>query len=46
MQTGSRKENAMNGAGIIFLLFIVRLVIPFGLLMLLGEWIRRKEAGY
>jgi hypothetical protein len=36
----------MNGAGIMLLLFIVRIVIPFGLLMLLGEWIRRKESNY
>jgi hypothetical protein len=41
-----RKENAMNGSEIILLLFVVRLVIPFGLLMLVGEWLRRKESNY
>ena len=40
------KENAMNGSEIILLLFVVRLVIPFGLLMLIGEWLRRKESNY
>jgi hypothetical protein len=33
----------MNGSEIILLLFIVRIVLPFGLLVLLGEWVRRKE---
>jgi len=36
----------MNGLEIILLLFVVRLVIPFGLLMLVGEWLRRKESNY
>lgn len=36
----------MNGLEIVLLLFVVRLVIPFGLLMLVGEWSRRKEANY
>jgi hypothetical protein len=36
----------MNGSEIILLLFVVRLVIPFGLLMLVGEWLRRKESNY
>jgi len=36
----------MNGSEIILLLFVVRLVIPFGLLMLAGEWLRRKESNY
>ena len=28
----------MNGSEIILLLFLVRLVLPFGLLLLVGEW--------
>ena len=36
----------MNGSEIILLLFVVRLVIPFGLLMLVGEWLHRKESNY
>jgi hypothetical protein len=36
----------MNGSEIVLLLFIVRLIIPFGLLMLVGEWIHRKESNY
>jgi len=36
----------MNGSEIILLLFVVRLIIPFGLLMLVGEWLHRKESNY
>ena len=36
----------MNGSEIILLLFVVRLVIPFGLLMLVGELLHRKESNY
>ncbi len=36
----------MNGSEIVLLLFVVRLIIPFGLLMLVGEWLRRKESNY
>lgn len=36
----------MNGSEIILLLLVVRLIIPFGALMLVGEWIRRKESNY
>lgn len=36
----------MNGSEIILLFFVVRLVIPFGVLMLVGEWLRRKESNY
>jgi hypothetical protein len=41
-----KKEYAMNGSEIILLLFVVRLVVPFGVLMLVGEWIHRKESNY
>ena len=36
----------MNGLEIVLLLFVTRLVIPFGALMLAGEWLRRKESNY
>ena len=36
----------MNGLEIVLLLFVIRLGIPFGLLMLVGEWLRRKESNY
>lgn len=36
----------MNGTLIMLLLFVIRIVIPFGLLILVGEWMRRKNAGY
>lgn len=36
----------MNGSEIVLLLFVVRLVIPFGLLMLVGELLHRKESNY
>ena len=41
-----RKENAMNATVIVLLLTILRLVIPFGLILLLGELIRRRDANY
>jgi hypothetical protein len=36
----------MNGSEFFILYFAVRIVIPFGLLVLLGEWMRRREANY
>ena len=36
----------MNGSEIVLLLFVVRIIIPFGLLILVGEWVRRKESNY
>lgn len=39
-----RKENAMEAAQFITLLTILRIVVPFGLVLLLGEWLRRHEA--
>lgn len=36
----------MNGSEIVILLFAIRIVIPFVVLMLLGELIRRNEANY
>jgi hypothetical protein len=36
----------MNGLEIILLLVVVRLIIPFGLLLLAGEWVHRHYANY
>lgn len=36
----------MNGSEFFILYFAVRIAIPFGLLVLLGEWMHRKEANY
>lgn len=36
----------MNGSEIILTLFLARLVIPFGLLLLVGEIVRRRDANY
>ncbi|MFN8412142.1 MAG: hypothetical protein U0Z26_07125 [Anaerolineales bacterium] len=36
----------MNASEFVLLLFVVRLVIPFGGLILFGEWVRRQNANY
>jgi len=36
----------MNASEIVLLLFVIRLVLPAGVLMLIGEWLRRKESNY
>jgi hypothetical protein len=36
----------MNAITYVLLLTILRLVVPFGLILLLGEWIRRRNAKY
>lgn len=36
----------MNASEIVLLLFVVRLILPAGVLMLIGEWLRRKESNY
>ena len=36
----------MNATEFILLLTILRLVIPFGLILLLGELLRRRDASY
>ena len=33
----------MNATEILLFLFMVRLVLPFGLLILFGEWMSRRE---
>ncbi len=41
-----RKEIAMNGSEFFILYFAVRIIIPFGMLMLFGEMLRRHDANY
>jgi hypothetical protein len=36
----------MNGSEIVTLLFAIRIVIPVGLLLLVGEFVRRNESNY
>lgn len=36
----------MNAPEYVLLLVLIRLVIPFGLTLLLGEWLKRRDAGY
>jgi hypothetical protein len=36
----------MKAAEFVLLLTILRLVVPFGLILILGELIRRREANY
>jgi hypothetical protein len=36
----------MNATEFVLILTILRLVIPFGLILLLGEFFRRREANY
>jgi hypothetical protein len=42
---GERKENAMNTIALALIL-LVRIVVPFSILIALGEWMRRREADY
>lgn len=30
----------------IAVIFLIRMILPFGLLIALGEWMRRREANY
>jgi hypothetical protein len=36
----------MNGSEFFILYFALRVVIPFGMLLLIGELLRRKESNY
>jgi hypothetical protein len=36
----------MNGLEIIMLYLLFRLILPFGLLLLIGEWVRRRYVNY
>jgi hypothetical protein len=39
-----RKETKMNGFEIPLILIVIRLVLPLALVLLLGEWLHRREA--
>ena len=43
LKANPRKENAMNATEILLFLFMVRLILPFGLLILFGESMNRRE---
>jgi hypothetical protein len=36
----------MYGVEVMLTLFVTRIVLPFGLLLLVGEWVRRRETDY
>lgn len=36
----------MNGSEFFILYFLIRIVIPFGMLLMVGELLRRKESNY
>lgn len=36
----------MNGLEVFLVLLITRLILPAGLLLLIGEWVRRRETRY
>ena len=40
------KENAMLGAEIVLTLILIRVILPMGLVLLLGEWVRRREINH
>jgi hypothetical protein len=40
-----RKENPMS-AMVFAVILLIRLILPFSLLIAFGEWIRRREADY
>lgn len=46
VQVQKRKENAMIATEYVLLLTILRLVIPFGLILLIGELLRRRDENY
>ena len=43
LEAKSRKENAMNATELMLILVLIRLVLPFGLLLLIGEWLQSQE---
>jgi hypothetical protein len=40
------KEVAMVGLEVVIILLFVRIILPIGLIMLVGEWVHRREAEY
>ena len=43
-ENANQKENAMNATEYVLFLSLIRLIIPFGLILLIGEWMRKREA--
>jgi hypothetical protein len=39
-------EAEMIGFDVILILIVTRVVLPVGILLFLGEWVRRREANY
>jgi hypothetical protein len=40
------KENAMFGTEVIVVLMLIRILLPLGMLLWIGEWVRRRETRY
>ena len=40
------KENAMFGAEVVLVLMFIRIVLPVGLVLWIGEWAKHKEKQY
>ena len=36
----------MFGIEVVLTLILVRIILPIGLILLLGEWVRRREINY
>jgi hypothetical protein len=36
----------MFGTGIVLTLILMRVILPIGLMLLLGEWVRQREIHY
>ena len=45
LRTNERKENTMSAIAVA-LITLIRVFIPFGLLIAAGEWVRRREIRY
>lgn len=40
---GGQKENAMDAVGVLLILVLVRLVLPVGSLLLIGQWVKGRK---
>lgn len=45
LRANERKENPMS-AIVVALFILIRVLIPFGLLIAAGEWVRRRDMRY
>ena len=36
----------MFGIEVVLILMLIRIILPIGLMLLLGEWVRRREIHY